>query len=222
MNPPEPSAAFVRVVVGIRMPCKRSERLQRQVRFLFEKWTEIISVWPVEQKTKMTSASSVNVTFKAKYFVFGGGKSHDQLTAAREDVLPLNICLESPDDLKVIIAESTEFKAVMAAGGVRKSVHDVEDTIEPLLPSVVGFYMPGASVQRQKHVLNTAANMTTMYALHPQKRTNPSTIYTFAEVRPGKEAVGDMGGQTSPTAATLMADKVEVYEHLKEKHRDQG
>ena len=33
------------------------------VRFLFENWTEILGVWPVEQKRKMTSASSVNVTF---------------------------------------------------------------------------------------------------------------------------------------------------------------
>ena len=98
----------------------------------------------------MTSASSLNVTFKAKYFVFGGGKSHDQLTAAREDVLPLNISLESPDDLRVIIAESTEFKAVTAAGGVRKPLHDVEDTIEPLLPQRRGFLHAGASVQRQK------------------------------------------------------------------------
>ena len=177
----------------------------------------------------MTSASLVNVTFKAKYFVFGGGKSHDQLTAAREDVLPLNISLESPDDLKVIIAESTEFKAVTAAGGVRKPVHDIEDTIEPLLPSVVGFYMPGHQFKGKKHVLNTAADMTTMYALHPQKRTNPRirTIYIFAEVRPAKEGVAAQcrrhgTGQTSSAAATLMADKVEVYEHLKEKHRDRG
>ena len=65
-----------------------------------------------------------------------------------------------------------------------------------------------------------------MYALHPQKRTNPPTIYIFVEVRPGKEAVaacqrhGSGTGQTSSAAATLMADKVEVYEHLKEKHRD--
>ena len=58
-------------------------------------------------------------------------------------MLPLNICLESPNDLKVIIAESTKFKAVTAAGGVGRPVHDVEDTIEPLLPSVVGFNMPG-------------------------------------------------------------------------------
>ena len=103
----------------------------------------------------MTSASSVNATFKAKYFVFGGGKSHDQLTAAREDVLPLNISLESPDDLKVIIAESTdrEFKAVTPAGGVRKPVHDVEDTIEPLLPTVVGFYMPGHQFKGKKTCL---------------------------------------------------------------------
>ena len=71
--------------------------------------------------------------------------------------------------------------------------------------------------------------MTTMYALHPQKRTNPRirTIYIFAEVRPAKEGVAAQcrrhgTGQTSSAAATLMADKVEVYEHLKEKHRDLG
>ena len=57
---------------------------------------------------------------------------------------------------------------------------------------------------------------------------NPPTIYIFAEVRPGKEAVAACRrhgtGQTSSAAATttLMADKVEVYEHLKEKHRDRG
>ena len=105
-------------------------------------------------------------------------------------------------------------------------MHDAEDTIELLLPSVVGFYMPGHQFKGKKHVLNTAADMTTMYALHPQKRTNPPTIYIFAEVRLGKEAVAACRrhgtGQTSSAAATLMADKVEVYEHLKEKHGDRG
>ena len=108
-----PSAAFVRVVVGIRMPFKPSECLASlpnalQVRFLFENSSEIISVDQWSRRPRWRAQASVNVTFKAKYFVFGGGKSHDQLTAAREDVLPLNISLESPDDLKVIIAESTE------------------------------------------------------------------------------------------------------------------
>ena len=101
---------------------------------------------------------------KAKCFVFDGGKSRDQLTATREDILPLNICLESPDDFKVIIAESTKFKAVTAAGVVRKPVHDVEETIEPLLPS-------GASVKRQKHVLNTAPDMTTTPRVERVKET---------------------------------------------------
>ena len=86
--------------------------------------------------------------------------------------------------------------------------------------------MPGHQFKGKKHVLNTAADMTTMYALHPQKRTNPPTIYIFAEVRLGKEAVAACRrhgtGQTSSAAATLMADKVEVYEHLKEKHGDRG
>ena len=136
----------------------------------------------------MTSARSVNVTFKTKYFVFGGGKSHAHLTAEREDVLPMNICLESPNDLEVIIAESDEMKAVTAADGIRKPEHDVEDTIRRCCPPSPVFTCQGISSIAEKHALNTAADMTTMYAVHPRKRTDPPTIYIFAELRPGKEA----------------------------------
>ena len=111
----------------------------------------------------LVDSVTVNIIFKTKYFVFAGGRSHDHLTAAREDRLSWTICLESPDDLKVIIAVSDELKAATAAGDIRKPEHDVEDTIEPLLPSVIGFYTSGHQFKGKTQALNTAADMT----LHP-------------------------------------------------------
>ena len=168
-----------------------------------------------------------DVVFKVKYSVFGG--SRGAISASKEDVLPVSLRLRTVEHLKSLISESKDFKELTAACDIRKPEHDVEDTPTPLEPDTVGFFHPGHQFKGRKQPLLTEADMSEMYKLYPRprKHSRARVIYIYADVRQhvSKGGCGKHGRQSPATlspSATIMGEKIEVYESLRDKHKEHG